>query len=291
MRNLLHSKLSLAGWLGGMMLAASVFAASTIDPAHPYAWGANIGWIDAQGDVANGAAVGQSYCSGQAWSANCGWINLGNGPANGWQYSNASGTDWGVNHDGQGRLTGYAWAPNVGWLNFEQAQGAPRIDLLTGNLSGYVWGENVGWISLNNAQAYVRTATLAPGPDNDGDGIPDPFEYQTAGDTNTLYSGHDQDGDGAFDEEEYMAGTDPLDDQEYLTLWGQVLGSTNRVSWTVAPTRLYRLEHAGDITNGVPWTDVGLGLMAPDAGATMTRDQTPATTRYYRVKAVIPLSE
>ena len=73
-----------------VLLAAPAFGASTIDPAHPYAWGANIGWINAQGDVTNGAVVGQTYCSGQAWSANCGWINLGNGPANGWQYSNGS---------------------------------------------------------------------------------------------------------------------------------------------------------------------------------------------------------
>ena len=66
-----------------LLLPAATFAASTIDPAHPHAWGANIGWLDMQGDVANGTAVGQSYCSGYAWSANCGWICLGNGPTNG----------------------------------------------------------------------------------------------------------------------------------------------------------------------------------------------------------------
>ena len=273
-------------------LAATAFAASTIDPAHPHAWGANIGWLDMQGDVANGTAVGQSYCAGYAWSANCGWICLGNGPTNGWRYSNASLADWGVNHDGQGRLSGYAWGANIGWINFEQTNGVPRVDLPTGNLSGHVWGENVGWISLNNAQAYVRTTTLSPGPDNDGDGIPDPWEYQTAEDTNTLFSGHDQDGDGAFDEEEYAADTDPMDGEDLLEIVSaQSLRGTNRTEWTVEPTRFYRLEQAAAATNGALWTDSGLGLMAPGPGATMARDAVDSTSRFYRVKAVVPLGQ
>lgn len=293
MRNLLHSKLNLAGGLAGLMLASSVFAASTIDPAHPYAWGANIGWIDAQGDVTNGAVVGQSYCSGQAWSANCGWINLGNGPTNGWHYSNGSATDWGVNHDGQGRLTGYAWAPNVGWVNFEQAQGLPRIDLLTGNLSGYVWGENVGWISLDNAQAYVRTATLSPGPDTDSDGIPDAWEMQRAGDLTTL-GGSYADGDDTPDVEEYKADTDPLS-SEHLEITSVTRGGGfDTVYWTSRPTRLYRVEatNGAPVTPG-PWADVGGGLIGPPGTSPSIAVVQPGsdTTKYYRVRAVMPLGE
>jgi hypothetical protein len=34
------------------------------------------------------------------------------------QYSNTSGTDYGVNHDGAGELFGYAWGANIGWIQF-----------------------------------------------------------------------------------------------------------------------------------------------------------------------------
>ena len=40
----------------------------------------------------------------------------------------------------------------------------------------YAYGANIGWISLANAQAFVRTETLEPGPDSDGDGIPGAWE-------------------------------------------------------------------------------------------------------------------
>jgi len=281
--------------VGAVLWAASAQAATTIDPAHPYAYGANVGWVNFRGDVANGAVLGYAYCTGYVWSANCGWICLGNGPTNGGQYTHDSALDHGVNHDGQGRLSGYAYGANVGWINFEQAQGLPKIDLLTGSLSGYAYGANIGWISLSNAQAYVQTDTLAPGPDSDGDGIPDPWEYRMAGNTNALWGGgHDADGDGVPDVQEAGADTDPLDDTSFLTITAlQRLSTTNRLTWTIEPTRFYRLEHTVALTNGEPWPDSGLGQMIPDPGATMMRgvSDPASTTRFYRVKAIVPLSE
>jgi hypothetical protein len=269
-------------------------AATSIDPAHPYAYGANVGWVNFRGDVANGAVLGQSYCTGYVWSANCGWICLGNGPTNGWQYSNTAANDWGVNHDGLGNLTGYAYGANVGWIAFEQTNGLPRVDLLTGNLSGYAYGANIGWISLSNAQAFVQTDTLSPGPDTDGDGIPDPWEYRMAGNKTTLWGdGHDADGDGASDVQEAGADTDPLDETDFLAITAlHRLSDTNHLTWTIEPTRLYRLEHTAALTNGASWPDSGLGQMIPDPGATMTRGvfDPASTTRFYRVKAVVPLS-
>lgn len=41
-----------------MLTVGSVFSSTTIVPAHKDAFGANIGWINAQGDVANGMVVG-----------------------------------------------------------------------------------------------------------------------------------------------------------------------------------------------------------------------------------------
>jgi hypothetical protein len=282
------------------MLASSCFAwvlavqaDTTVDSAHPYAYGANVGWINARGDITNGAVLGQSYCTGYLWSANCGWIGLGNGPTNGWQYGNAAG-DWGVNHDGAGNLSGYAYGANIGWINFEQTHGQPRISLLTGNLSGYVWGANVGWISLSNAQAYVRTDTLSPGADTDGDEIPDPWEYRMAGNLTTLSGNrHDEDFDGVPDTDEYGADTDPTNDLSTLAITDiQCFTGTNRLTWTVELTRLYGLQQAAALTGNVIWTDSGLGLMLPDAGASMTRDvyNVNASSGFYRVKAVVPLT-
>lgn len=55
----------------------------------------------------------------------------------------------------------------------------------------------------------------------------------------------------------------------------------------------HRIEHAVALTNGAPWSDSGLGQMIPDPGAVMTRGifDPACTTRFYRVRAVVPLSE
>lgn len=194
-----------------LFFAAGSFAATTIDPANPYGYGANVGWIKFSGDVANGAVIGEAFCSGYIYSANCGWISLGDGsPDDGMAYANDSSTDFGVNHDGLGNLSGYAYGANIGWINFEQAHGQPQVDLMTGDLSGYVWSANVGWLDLSG----VQTLSLAV-VDSDGDGISDAWEY---GHTNTLalLNGGDADGDGISDLDEYLADTDPFDAGDYL---------------------------------------------------------------------------
>ena len=145
--------------------SALLHAATTIDSANRYAYGANIGWADWRGDTNNGAVIGATFCSGNIYSANTGWINLGSGaPTNGVQYLNLSANDFGVNVDTFGNLSGYAYGANIGWIAFEST-GTPVVNFGSGNLNGYAWGANVGWISLSNAVAFVQTASLAPAND------------------------------------------------------------------------------------------------------------------------------
>lgn len=150
-------------------LALSAFAVTTIDDTNKFAWAANVGWLNFQGDVTNGASFGKNYATGFIWGANIGWINLGDGsPGNTIHYSNASADDFGVNVDSNSDpnfafLSGFAWGANIGWINFDIAAqvgdaNRPRIEKSTGTLMGWVWGANIGWISLNSdLTAIVQT--------------------------------------------------------------------------------------------------------------------------------------
>src|SRR5262245_33859520 len=97
--------------------ALSGLAGTSIDLINRYAYGANIGWMDAAADNNNRAVIGAFYCWGSIYAANVGWINLGSGsPANMYAYQNNSASDFGVNTDGAGNLRGYAYGANIGWI-------------------------------------------------------------------------------------------------------------------------------------------------------------------------------
>jgi hypothetical protein len=269
-----------------------VFAATTIDPANKFAYGANLGWMDWSGDSANGAVMGEYVCSGYIYSANTGWINLGSGsPTNGIYYQNLSANDFGVNQDGLGNLRGYAYGANIGWINFEST-GAPKVDLSTGNLTGNVWSANCGWISLSNAVGYVQTDTIRQGA-LAPDGLPIAWLLQNFGTTNVNVNA-DPTGKGMTVGQDYLAGTDPNNVSSLLRITAESFasgGTSANLTWNSVPTRYYYILKTPSLSSP-DWMDSGLGLVSPSAGSTTTAGFTDTTepTRFYRVQAVRPLT-
>ena len=270
---------------------ASVWAATTIDPAKEYAHGSNLGWMNWYADGANGAVIGDYICAGNIYAANVGWISLGGGsPTNGIRYQNLAGNDFGVNQDGSGNLRGYAYGANIGWINFENT-GAPTVDLKTGKLRGSVWSANCGWISLSNAVAYVRTDSFWPGV-LDANGLPVAWELTYFG-TTGIDPNADPDHDSMSNTQEYVAGTNPTNSADVLEITAFNTapgGTTNLVTWTSVPTRFYYLQKTLSLSSPA-WQDSGLGLISPDGASTMRGvADTNAPMRLYRVRAVRPLA-
>jgi hypothetical protein len=156
----MNARKAVLGWIATCAVAFALTPAAravgidNIDPAgdgHKYAWGENIGWVNAKpaGTGGPGLVVGDRKLTGFMWGENIGWINMSceNG-------SVCDTTRYGVENDGFGALSGFAWSENAGWINFHPATcaGDPtcgvRIDPATGYFSGRAWGENIGWITF-----------------------------------------------------------------------------------------------------------------------------------------------
>lgn len=289
-------KVPVLAFLSLLLAAASVQAQSTINATNKYAYAANLGWVNARGDVANGLVIGEYVCSGFAYAANVGWINFGGGNSPNGYYSNLSSADFGVNQDGTGRLRGYAYGANIGWINFEDV-GNPTVDLLTGKLSGYAYSANCGWISLNGIDAtlqpyFVATDIIRRGFSSQGDGIPDAWKIIHFGSVlNPLAAANqDPDGDGKTNLQEYLDGTDPNNPNSALKITNFGQGATQvTVTWTSVPPSsgyTYTIETNPDLLPATPWSDSGLGLITPSGGPTTSRNVNYAALQYfYRVRA------
>jgi hypothetical protein len=274
-------------------------ADTTFDHSGKFAWDANTGWISFRHDQPAspaGVVVGAAFLSGYAYSANTGWIHLGDGtPANGHSYAN-TGSDYGVNHDGQGNLAGFAYSANTGWINFEWASSSdpsrPRVNLLTGGFSGYAWGANTGWLNLGTGLLTTQSINDA---DTDNDGIADWWEMLHFNNLTTANGISDADGDGAPDLAEFRADTNPKDAASFLKIVSHSHDSgisQATLEFTTTPTRFYRIEYSSDLGQSDPWADSALGTFAPDAGATTTKTITyPGDSKkFFRAAAINPLA-
>ena len=290
----------------GLLLALPTLHAqqSTLGEGDSYAWAANFGWIEMtpnRPSAGDGFRFGEASCSGYLWSATIGWIHCGDGtPANNISYVNSSNTDYGVNHTGSGDLSGLAWSANTGWINFGWATldpgnpNRPRVDLATGNFAGYAWSATCGWINLGTG--ILKTDTMAI-TDSDNDGISDAYEYAYTNGLGTMTAISNSDGDAASDLKEYLALTNPLDPQSFLRVTAitpvNPNGTATSLSWTSSPARRYVVERSNDLGQTNPWhpSPQDPQSFGADNGGVTTRTtlDVASPTRFFRVKAVVPL--
>ena len=166
----------LAAMLGALAAAAAALA-ENVDPQNnnsQFAYGENVGWINAEPNVTGnpGVQVSGTDVTGYMYGENIGWINMSCKNNN-----TCAGTgNYGVKNNGAGVLSGYAWGENVGWISFNclnnpgtcGATGSygVQINPLNGDWSGFAYGENIGWISFADAAPFPYKVTT-----DDGDGI------------------------------------------------------------------------------------------------------------------------
>ena len=283
------------------MVAAELYAAPTINLNNHYSYGANIGFMDWLPNGGSGVSIGEFVCAGYVYSADVGWISLGSGfPANGIQYANNSASDFGVNYSvdpsqpGVAILRGYAYGANIGWINFEGV-GNPRVSLFSGTFSGYAYSANCGWINLGDFNVHVQTDRVLMGADGNSNGIADAWELLYFG--GLLPPGAentDPNGTGMSLLQDYLGGTDPrfADSALRIVAFGAGgSGATSSLTFVSNAARLYTIQTNTDLSLSAGWTDVGLGVFAPDAGNRTTRvlNGSPTPRRFYRVVPVRPL--
>jgi hypothetical protein len=106
------------------LLLATLAAAENIDPdsdGSQYAWGENVGWLNAEplGEGGPGLEVSDSELTGWVWGENIGWISLSCQNT-----ASCADSSYGVVNDGRGNLSGFAWGENIGWINFRTGGGS-----------------------------------------------------------------------------------------------------------------------------------------------------------------------
>ncbi len=132
MKNRIRSRVVLVAALTLIVgLGVAVAFAENIDPfdtGDQYAWGENVGWLNAEPANCSdcGVEVTDSNLTGYMWGENIGWVSLG------CENTGSCGTqDYGVDKDGAGNLSGYAWGENVGWINFNSSGPVPyKVSML-----------------------------------------------------------------------------------------------------------------------------------------------------------------
>jgi hypothetical protein len=143
---------------------------------------------------------------------------------------------------------------------------------------------------LADPSFVLAVESIAPGPDDDRDGLPDAWEMRHAGTLSLLRADHDQDADGLSDHAEYAADTDPFDDTDLLRI-GRVSFDPGAglltVSWNGRPTRSYAVMGRSSLGPSEPWVELDwlpAGL-SPIRSITLSLPF-PSPVAFFAIKAV-----
>lgn len=273
------------------MATSATSAQSNFDPEYSVIEVETIGAVNWLPSIEHGAVINQFYASGYIYGANIGWVHLGSMPSDSFQYRNNRATDFGVNVGLTGELRGFAYGANVGWLSFESI-GNPRVNWISGELSGRIWAANLGWIELENAGQTLRIESLATPPDSDGDDIPDAWEMRHASNLTTFRRGLDADADGQLDADEYLAGTNPLDVNDFLSLDLFFAGDSAEpaLRWPTKSNYIYFMDERESLSASATWQPTSTEPVI-GSGANASLAVTPgAAFNFYRIRAYPPLS-
>lgn len=253
---------------------------SGTDPEHKYAWGGNVGWVNAAPTncevTAHYDEDAGGWLSGYVWGENIGWIVMGS--AGSGPYANTASNNWGVNLAANGDLSGFAWGENVGWINFGHAQCDAMINLTNGEFSGHAWGENIGWLKFKGTSPSYGVRSRA-------------FDTQPQGTPNWwldhyhVTEGYEA-GDGVPAWQKYVMDVDPTVADNYL----QIMAVSNppagaQVAFEPSSARrYYTLTWRQALAEG-GWSNVaGQVSVAGEGGRQTMRDTNTVPRAFYRVK-------
>lgn len=126
-------------------------------------------------------------------------------------------------------------------------------------------------------------------PDDDNDGMPDPFEIQyNLNPINPADAGLDGDNDGLNNLAEFIADTIPTNNLSYWEVDGITNTPPARIVFSGSVQRVYTLQFNPDLRTGT-WSTVAGQVAVPGAGAGSTlQDAAAATGGFYRVQVHLP---
>jgi hypothetical protein len=132
--------------------------------------------------------------------------------------------------------------------------------------------------TLANSLAVIITL-----PDNDQDGIPDPYETSLGLDTNNVADAlGDLDSDGMKNRDEYLAGTDPANPSSYLKIDQSTTPGVAMLHLAAVSNRTYTVQYI-DALGGSSWTALASLVARATNRVEQLADQSWTSNRFYRV--------
>lgn len=148
-------------------------------------------------------------------------------------------------------------------------------------------------LAANNFSAHLGAETrytytiIPPAADEDGDGMPDGWEWRFTGSLTNLQSGADNDSDGAGNLSEYLADTDPTSSNSLLTI--ESLGVTTdslSIGWRGGTGASQFLDACAQLdAEGSNWYCIATNPPPTPAATNLLLPAVGDAQRFYRLRA------